>query len=88
MKLRCMVLVLGAAGLCEAQTVSRGPYLQILTDQSVTVRWRTSAATDSAVRFGTAPGALTGTATDPVSTTEHLVTLAGLAANTTYYLSW
>jgi len=87
MKLRCMVLVLGAAGLCEAQTVSRGPYLQILTDQSVTVRWRTSAATDSAVRFGTAPGALTGTATDPVSTTEHLVTLAGLAANTTYYYS-
>lgn len=67
--------------------VTRGPYLQIGTPTSVTVRWRTAVPTDSRVRFGAAPGALTGAFDVPTPTTEHEVTLTGLAPETRYYYS-
>jgi len=51
------------------------------------VRWRTSAPTDSRVRYGAAAGSLSASATDPAVTTEHAVTLAGLAPDTRYYYS-
>jgi hypothetical protein len=68
-------------------TVTRGPYLQQGTHDSVVVRWRTALATDSRVRFGNAPGNLTRSVDDAAVTTEHEVTLTGLAADTTYYYS-
>jgi hypothetical protein len=67
--------------------VTRGPYLQQGTPDSVIVRWRTATATDSRVRFGDAPGNLTGWVDDPAVTTEHAVELTGLTADTTYYYS-
>jgi hypothetical protein len=36
----------------------RGPYLQVATDTSMVVRWRTDAAVRSRVRFGTSPESL------------------------------
>lgn len=69
----------------DSVSVTRGPYLQLGTHNSVIVRWRTNAASDSQVRFGTAQGSLTGTVTDPVATTEHVVPLTGLLADTKYY---
>jgi len=68
-------------------TVTRGPYLQQGTPDSVVVRWRTATATDSRVRFGNAPGNLTSSVDDATVTTEHEVKLIGLAADTTYYYS-
>jgi len=79
------------AGLClaalpsVAQTVSRGPYLQIGTPTSVIVRWRTSTATDSRVLYGSSPASLTQVATDAASTKNHEVKLTGLAPDTAYY---
>jgi calcineurin-like phosphoesterase family protein/Calx-beta domain-containing protein/purple acid phosphatase-like protein/thrombospondin type 3 repeat protein len=71
----------------EAQVVTRGPYLQSGSQNQVVVRWRTDVATNSRVRHSTS---LTGTFTNvdnSTSTTEHVVTVSGLVANTKYYYS-
>src|SRR2546426_6061218 len=67
--------------------VTRGPYLQIGTPNSIVVRWRTGTATDSRVRYGTAIGSLSSIKDDLVGTTEHEVGLTGLSPNTRYYYS-
>jgi len=79
--------VLLAAAPAWAQTVTRGPYLQQGTSNTVTVRWRTGTATDSRVRYGNAPGSLTSFADNPASRTEHEVRVTGLSADTKYYYS-
>ncbi len=71
----------------SSQTVSRGPYLQMGTPTSVDVRWRTTTATNSRVRYGSAPGSLTAMIDDATSTTEHEVRLTGLIPDTKYYYS-
>jgi hypothetical protein len=71
----------------EAQTLVRSPYLQNGSTSAVTVRWRTSTATDSVVRYGTAAGSLTQTVSVTGTRTEHEVRLTGLGANTTYFYS-
>ncbi|MFT5138455.1 MAG: PKD repeat protein [Rhodothermales bacterium] len=65
----------------------RGPYLQMQTDDGVTIHWRTDTATDSVVRYGDAPGNLTNTVTDPASVVDHAVVLGGLGANQQYWYS-
>jgi hypothetical protein len=67
--------------------ITRGPYLQQGTPDSVIVRWRTATATDSRVRFGNAAGNLNSSVDDTAVTTEHEVRLTGLTADTTYYYS-
>ncbi len=68
-------------------SVTRGPYLQTSTTSSIYVRWRTSLTSNSRVKYGTSPTALTLIKDDGVSTTEHIVQLTGLTANTKYYYS-
>ncbi len=70
-----------------AQTAKliRGPYLQTVTPTGITLRWRTDAATGSTVRYGTAAGQLTQTATDATPVTDHSITLKGLTAATRFY---
>jgi len=68
-------------------TVIRGPYLQMGTPQSMVVQWRTDAASNSCVRYGTQAGSLGSLACDPAVTTEHAVTVAGLSPDTRYYYS-
>ncbi len=65
--------------------VTRGPYLQIGTPGGVTVRWRTDVASPSKVLYGTAVGSLTSNAQDATLTTEHELTLTGLAPDQRYY---
>ncbi|MFN2631932.1 MAG: FG-GAP-like repeat-containing protein [Thermoanaerobaculia bacterium] len=79
--------VLFLAPSLSAQTVTRGPYLQLQTAGSSVVSWRTDVATDSRVRYGTVSSALTSSASDSAATTDHRVTLSGLSAATRYYYS-
>ncbi|MFN7965046.1 MAG: metallophosphoesterase [Acidobacteriota bacterium] len=67
--------------------VSRGPYLQRGSSTGVTVRWRTNVASDSEVRYGTSPTLLTSVAGSSTPSTEHVVSLTGLAPDTRYYYS-
>lgn len=68
-----------------AQTVTRGPYLQMATPTSIEVRWRTSSTTNSYVRYGTTQAQLTAVASDSALTTEHQVKLTGLKPGTKYF---
>ncbi|HZC03728.1 MAG TPA: metallophosphoesterase family protein, partial [Gammaproteobacteria bacterium] len=70
-----------------ALAVTRGPYLQLGTQSSIVVRWRTDAATDSRVRYGTSPTELRNVVDDAAITTEHVVKLTGLNPATQYYYS-
>ncbi len=72
------------AAPCLAQSVTRGPYLQLATPGSVVVRWRTDVPTNSRVRYDTTL-ALGQSAQDGAATVEHVVTLTGLGADTPYY---
>ena len=71
--------------VAEAQSLLRGPYLQQGTPSETTVRWRTSSATDSVVRYGTTLGNLNLTAANATAKTEHEIKISGLAADTKYY---
>jgi tetratricopeptide (TPR) repeat protein len=77
----------GAAAARIAAVVARGPYLLEGGPDRVTIRWRTDVATTGRVRYGTSLASLGGIADDPASSTEHEITLTGLAANTRYYYS-
>lgn len=94
MKYRCLpALVLLPAMLLQSALLSSQtlkPYLQSLTDHSVWVGWRTTIGTETTVRWGDAPDALTNTATGDLHTFAadylwHRVKISGLQANTPYY---
>jgi fibronectin type 3 domain-containing protein len=90
---RHLIAAVAAACVCTAVSTTalaqttRGPYLQNSSATAITVRWRTSAATNSRVRYGTTQGSLTSFVDNTTSTTEHEVRVTGLAANTRYYYS-
>jgi hypothetical protein len=65
--------------------ISRGPYLQMGTTNSMQVRYRTNVATTSKINYGTDPNSLNSQVSDNVTKTEHLVDLSNLAPNTKYY---
>jgi hypothetical protein len=65
-------------------SVTRGPYLQMLHPNGITIRWRTNVATNSSVDFGTSLS-YGNTANDAALTTEHIVTLTNLQPQTKYY---
>ncbi len=81
-----LIFVFAYAPTAEAQT-TRGPYLQNGSATAVTVRWRTAAATNSRVRWGTVQGSLTSFTDNAAVATEHEVRVTGLAANTKYFYS-
>ena len=70
-----------------AVSLTRGPYLQMGTPTSQLLRWRTGAPSDSRVRIGASPGALTTVVDDPAVTTEHAVSVTGLSPGSVYYYS-
>lgn len=76
-----------AANFCFGQALVRPPYLQSPSSSSVVVRWRTDVASDSRVRYGTAPDQLNSTAQSLLQTTEHEIAIGGLAPATKYYYS-
>src|SRR5437867_5312001 len=78
---RGLLVVLGIActSALSAATVTRGPYLQTGTPNSVVVRWRTDSATDSSVRYGPAPGSLTSSQGNSTVTTEHEINVTLLS---------
>lgn len=79
------LLLLCAYLATDAQTISRGPYLNVGTPTSMIVRWRTDVAVKGKVLYGTDLNNIATPATETSSTTEHIVTITGLKAATKYY---
>jgi predicted phosphodiesterase len=69
-----------------AVTLTRGPYLTLLTRTSVTVVWNTDIATNCGLRIGPTGGA-TAVLPGPGLTTACLVTAAGLTPGASYTYS-
>ncbi|QKZ15272.1 metallophosphoesterase [Spirosoma sp. KUDC1026] len=67
-----------------AQTLTRGPYLQVVTPTSVQIRWRTSQPTIGRVWFGPTASQLTNSQRETQPTQEHMVTITGLQPATRY----
>jgi hypothetical protein len=65
--------------------ISRGPYLQVGTPESIVVRWRTENPSDSRVQYGTDPQNLSHTVDVNGNTREHEVQLTGLSPQTRYF---
>jgi tetratricopeptide (TPR) repeat protein len=79
-------LVLSRVELLNGGTVelSRGPYLQLATETSVVVRWRTDAPASSWVAWGLEPGNLGLEMMDPDPVVEHEINVTGLEPDTCY----
>ena len=69
------------------QTVIRGPYLQSPTENTIVIKWRTDAPTNSRVQYGTSLSNLDLVATNNGSNSNHTITLTNLTPATTYYYS-
>jgi len=67
------------------QSVTRGPYLQKVSDSSIHVLWSTDSLTDSYVFFGTVPASPTQVRFTSSDTNRHNVLIDSLIPNTTYY---
>ena len=65
--------------------LTRGPYLQVGKQDSITIRWRTDIACDSKITWGTVFGTYPNSLTDATSTTEHIVRIGALTADTKYW---
>ena len=65
--------------------LTRGPYLQVGTQTSIIIRWRTDIAENSRVKWGAVFGTYPDIVDSATSTTEHIVQLSGLTADTRYW---
>ena len=78
-------LQLLASANTAGPNLTRGPYLQNATTNSVVVRWRTDVATDSRVNFGLESTNLDQSVSNATLTTEHSLTISNLSADTKYF---
>ncbi len=96
--LLCAALALVSSPISDAraQSIVRGPYLQLGTPKSMIVRWRTDEPSETRLEYSLSLDALTSDSKDSgvssVSglkqsgpTTEHEVLISGLAPQTRYY---
>lgn len=86
-KIFSLWIILFAFFCYNAQTLTRGPYLQSPTESTIVIKWRTSANINSKVRFGTDSLNLSQTVSLNNSTKEHTVKLSNLVPSTVYYYS-
>lgn len=68
--------------------VTRQPYLQAVTSNSVVIRWQSGTGDVGKVRYGTSPSSLTGTIVESdYEKIYHQVRVTALAPSTKYYYS-
>lgn len=65
--------------------VTRGPYLQLGTDTSMIVRWRTADTILCSIKYGTSVGQQSQTINEAQATTEHEIRIGGLSPFTKYF---
>lgn len=71
----------------HAQTITRGPYLQQLSNSGVIIRWRTNIPTESVVKYYEDSPAQSTSISDASTITEHIIQLSNLKADTRYNYS-
>ncbi|MEM6345944.1 MAG: Ig-like domain-containing protein, partial [Bacteroidota bacterium] len=71
--------------IIHGQTITRGPYIQMLSDDRAVVRYRTSTPVPTEVSAGTSLGVYTEFYSSATNTTEHEAIFTGLNADTRYF---
>jgi purple acid phosphatase-like protein/calcineurin-like phosphoesterase family protein/flagellar hook capping protein FlgD len=71
----------------SALTLTRHPWISLLTPTSALIAWQTDAAAGGTVSYGTNPQSLTSVQSHPGTTANHSVPLTGLSPGTTYFYS-
>ncbi len=69
----------------KSQTYVRGPYLQMITPNSIMIKWRTNVATTARVKYGKDLNNLNEMVSVNTVTKDHKVILSNLERNTKYY---
>jgi hypothetical protein len=69
----------------SAQQITRGPYLQSLTSNTIKVCWRTDSVTNGRVYYGSSMTSMTNYIDDATTTANHRVKITGLLPFTKYY---
>ena len=80
-------LLTGTPLHAQALSVVRGPYLQMWTDTSIVVRWRTNQPVVGRVRYGTQPGALNTFIDESAPVTDHEIQITGLQPRSLVFYS-
>lgn len=83
----CLWLLVLVAAPGFAQSLTRGPYLQLATPTAITIVFRTDRPGLGRVRYGLAGQALSQTVVTPAASTEHVLRLTGLMPSTRYQYS-
>lgn len=81
----CIAVVISAASLAHAVTITRGPYIQDLTPHTATVVWDTDVPANSDVGAGLTPASYSLRFTESKPVTHHEVTLSGLYMGKLYH---
>lgn len=65
--------------------ITRGPFLQMVSGNAVTIKWTTTAGSSSRVKYGSNENVLVSTITDRKNVTEHEMRITGLKPDTKYF---
>lgn len=68
--------------------ITRGPYLQMATTNSMVIRWRTDHSTPTEINYGTSLDKLNKKAKASGTLTEHIVLVTNLQPDTKYFYSF
>lgn len=79
------VSIFSFAQAAQDSLIIRGPYLQLGTDTSMIIRWRTADTVLCSIKYGTALNLQTLTIGEDVPTTEHELHIGGLTPFTKYF---
>ncbi|HKX99799.1 MAG TPA: metallophosphoesterase family protein [Steroidobacteraceae bacterium] len=81
----CVAILLASGATVHAEELARGPYLQNISSDAATLRWRTDVASDSRVWIGARPDSLSVAATAGDRGRNHELRITGLEPGTRYY---
>ena len=87
MKKILLVAILLLLAISGYSQLIRGPYLQVATQNSMIVRWRTEVPSTSHVKYGVAFNDQNMTAEDNMLVNDHEVKITGLLPETRYFYS-
>ncbi|MEO6314226.1 MAG: metallophosphoesterase [Chitinophagaceae bacterium] len=65
--------------------ITRGPFLQMLSTDAVSIRWSTTTANTSRVLWGNSESTLTSVISDGANVIDHELRITGLTSDTKYY---
>ena len=89
LSIKYLVVMMLLLNLTQAfsQKIVRGPYLQMATSTSMTIRWRTDVATASKINYGLSSDKLNSSLSDNSPKTEHQIIIDKLNPYTPYFYS-